>query len=118
MLIALALVPNAFAPNNDQRFQLGFRDGCLTNFTSGSHSAAYQIGFDKGQHNACSEFRGSSPSQSTSSINPIARGQANSGRGSLVTKPCNFANSHLTLVSTIAHLLGFGSIGQPYKHIV
>jgi hypothetical protein len=57
VLIALDFVPNAFALNNDQRFQLEFRDGCLNNFTSGGHSAAYQAGFDKGQHNACSEFR-------------------------------------------------------------
>ena len=50
-----------------------------------------------------------SPSQSTSSRNPMVRGQSNSGGGSLVTKLCDFANSHPTLALTVAHRLGFGS---------
>ncbi len=69
------------ALNDDQRFQRGFRDGCLNNFVPGSHSAAYQVGFNKGQHNACSEFRGGDgSSQSPSSlINRVGRNEQNPG---------------------------------------
>jgi hypothetical protein len=69
------------ALNDDQRFQRGFRDGCLNNFVPGSHSAAYQAGFDKGQHNACSEFRGGDgSSQPPSSItNQGGRNEQNPG---------------------------------------
>ena len=76
------------ALNDDQRFQRGFRDGCLNNFVPGSHSAAYQVGFNKGQHNACSEFRGGDgSSQSPSSlINRVGRNEQNPGATSIQNK--------------------------------
>ena len=71
------------ALNDDQRFQRGFRDRCLNNFVPGSHSAVYQAGFDKGQHNACSEFRGgdSSSQPPSSIINRGGRNEQNPGGG-------------------------------------